>query len=634
MNRPFSTSFIVVILLSIHFVLALNSIRHKSNTFDELVHLTAGYTYWKFNDYRFNPENGNFPQRWAAVPLLLTDLKFPEADSNVWDVAHEFFFNSGNDGNAMLFRGRMMIASLSLLLGLGTYLWSCRIFGRFGGLISLALYCFSPSILAHGRLTTSDLAVSMFFILSVWSIWIVLHRINFWTVSGCCMAVSGLLLSKMSGVLIVPISIYLVFVKLLWGKHIPITFGGHCKIVSRYRQIAVVILVASIIVLICVSFLWGAYGFRFVASKNLQNEQNLTYCDWAEHLERIGWLKNPVLFLRDNQVLPEAYLYGLTSVISFSHSRYAFLLGQHSGSGWWYFFPLCFAVKTPLTTFLIIILAIWEIKRAKDRSLLYPLSPLICFFAVYLLVAMSSNINIGHRHILPVYPVLFIFAGATGRWYFYYKKKFKIFSLLIVPLLILETQWIHPHYLAFFNTAAGGPQNGYRLLVDSSLDWGQDLIGLKYWIEERKKAGDNDVPFQLAYFGTASPVYHEVPARIIPLRPLWWSKDVKKWADILRPGYYCVSATELQQVYGIHGQWDQNFEDAYQIALKNLVDEQKFITQNDPKIDWNFNQLQFARLSHYLKRREPDENIGYSILIYKVSADELKTALYGSIDDL
>ena len=145
----------VVLLLACHFALGLSAASRKSVTFDEITHLSSGYIYWAANDYRMDPESGNWPQRWAALPLWLKGYHFPSLDDpswrtdSQWNIADRFFHNSDNNADTMLLQGRAMIGLLSVALGLLVYLWSRQLFGPIGGLISLTLYAFSPTMLSH-----------------------------------------------------------------------------------------------------------------------------------------------------------------------------------------------------------------------------------------------------------------------------------------------------------------------------------------------------------------------------------------------------------------------------------------------------------------------------------------------------
>src|SRR5262249_38061037 len=142
---------LVFLLLAGYWLMATSAARQKCAAFDEPLHLTAGYSYWTTGDYRLHPENGMLPQRWAALPLLFTNVRFPSLDQPSWwnpkttSLSHQFFYELGNDPDRMLRLGRAMIALLGAALGLVVYLWSRQLFGAKGALISLALFTFSPT---------------------------------------------------------------------------------------------------------------------------------------------------------------------------------------------------------------------------------------------------------------------------------------------------------------------------------------------------------------------------------------------------------------------------------------------------------------------------------------------------------
>ena len=112
----------VVAAVLTYFVMAIHGTAHKSGTFDEFPHVTAGYSYWAFNDYRLQPENGNWPQRLVALPLVLSGAAFPSLDqsawrkSDMWRLSDQFFFR-GSDADGMLRSARMMAALVGALLG-------------------------------------------------------------------------------------------------------------------------------------------------------------------------------------------------------------------------------------------------------------------------------------------------------------------------------------------------------------------------------------------------------------------------------------------------------------------------------------------------------------------------------------
>src|ERR1700730_5271335 len=172
----------VAALLGLYYVMAVSAVSQKSMTFDEMAHLTAGYTYRAFNDYRLHPENGNWPQRLGALPAVLGKSSFPRLDqpswttSNVYAMGDQFLYSSGNDAGVTLGRGRAVMALLGVALGALVYAWARRLVSPAGAWVTLVLFVFSPTLLAHGPLVTSDMAAALFFTAAAAAMWMALHR--------------------------------------------------------------------------------------------------------------------------------------------------------------------------------------------------------------------------------------------------------------------------------------------------------------------------------------------------------------------------------------------------------------------------------------------------------------------------
>jgi len=646
---------LVTALLLIHFTLAVSSVRHKSNTFDEYIHLTAGYSYWAENDYRLQPENGNFPQRWAALPLLFSNLAFPGSDThlwktpNVWEIGYQFFYALGNNPDTMLLQGRTMICLLSVALAPVVFFWSRTAFGKIGGYLSLGLYVLSPNIIAHSRLTTSDMASALFFILSLKLLWDLLHKVAWQRIVFSGMAVAGLLLSKMSGVLIVPMLPLLIAFRLLGNKPLVVIRGPEKVYHGRLQIFAVITTTLVVVAVISTIVVWGAYGFRFKASVQPTDDPVLSFPRWSTEIEKAGRPGQVIEIFRDNKVLPEAYLYGLAFVISHAKKRAAFLAGDSSLTGWWYFFIYSYFIKTPLASILLLCLGLLALVWRKDGDIWYRLVPLVVLVIVYGTVALNSSINIGHRHILVIYPTLFIVSGGLSLWLLRYRTLCKPILLAAFSVYVFEGSVIWPDYLAYFNAAVGGPQQGYRYLVDSSLDWGQDLPALSRWLQENQPKDDRrQVPVYLNYFGSASPKHYNIDARMVVFRRFPWHREPHTEATEFSPGIYCISATSLQQVYGRYGgDWTTENEDLYWRLLEVNAE---YKAGRETPATWDalkekyggfaaisrlilaFRELQFARLCHHLKQRQPDDHVGHSILIYVVGPRELQTALHKPMD--
>jgi hypothetical protein len=679
----------VVVLLLCHVVLGTSAAGRKSLTFDEGVHLTGGFSYWAGNDYRLHPENGNWSQRWAALPLSLGGFRFPPFQglawqtSNLWEMSDRFLFESDNDLDAMLWRGRSMMAVASVVLAFMVYLWSRRLFGAYGGLISLTLYAFSPTMLANGFLTTSDLFVTLFFTAAVAALWGLLHCVSPLTLSVTCIAMAGVLLSKFSGVLIAPIAGVLVGIRLSNPEPLRLKLGRTREVDGLGRQLAVFATVTLIEVLGVALVIWASYGFRYSAfSSAASDEETQFQVPW--HSVDDGLPRHfaaTIQFARDHHLLPEAYLYGFGFMI-FGGARIGFLNGQCSQAGWLSYFPACLALKTPLALFLLLGLAVWAlrvyrmrdpqgrvVRSGSERTRLDALTPLLVLLGVYWMFALSSSLNIGHRHILPTYPPLFILAGAAALWFqtppghvdknrgrskpernpapqaaTIRPQVVSTVRAIIVGALaitVLETIWFWPHYLAYFNLLSGRPTHAYRRLVDSSLDWGQDLKELKRWLDDHPNDARDPRRVYLAYFGMARPEYYGIEAQILPgFRPRWYPHIPQP----LTGGLYCVSATMVQPVYmAFPGRWNAAYETAYQ-QLRGEIEEasrggadmatfQRAAPHMKPDdLQTAFRQyedLRFGRLASFLRLREPDAEVGYSILIYRLTDDDVRRALAG-----
>ena len=290
----------------------------------------------------------------------------------------------------------------------------------------------------------------------------------------------------------------------------------------------------------------------------------------------------------ETRALPEGYRCGVELLLGNDDEVPSFMNGRWTIGGRALFFPYAMWVKTQPVLVLLLALSAarwWYSRRILSRSsfssavqtrpvpaALYALTPYLALAACYVAIAMTEDLNIGHRHILPIYPCLYVLAGATGiawrrniRW-----MKISVGASFI--WLVGESMAMRPHYLAYFGPQAGGPDNGFRHLVDSSLDWGMNLPGLRRWLDEHDP--DHSKPLFLAYFGTDSPRYHGIESRRLP--GFFDRRKVEPYA--LTAGYYAISATLFQGVYTMaFGPWSKAYENRYQLALQNMrVLEQTF----------------------------------------------------------
>ena len=783
------------VVLAGFWVLLLASLWHKGPTFDEPGGATAGYTYWRFHDYRLDPENGNLPQRLMAAPLLIGHYQFPPLDgsewqnSEVWRLGYRWFFQVGNDVAGMLIRGRAASGLLAVALGALVWGWSRRLFGPPGGMLSLLLFVLNPTVLANGALMTTDAAAALFFLAALAALWAMLQRLTAVRVLLSAFVMGGLFVSKMSAPLIGPMALVLVAARWLVGGPLPVAVGPwRGEVVRRSRQALVFAAAGVVHVVVVTTVIWSCYGFRYTAMANAREGRDHLGVRWElllgkpdpltllgelglsadqeavvkevsrtfayqlglwtpERLEVLGIIREKVLtpaqsqmldekmaappptraarfveFLRRHRALPEAYLYGQCYVLTFQNLRNAFLNGEVSVNGWRSFFPYTFLVKTPLPAFGVILLALaavavrWRQPAAVpagargtgDRSPGYHTLPLWTLLGCYWPVAIFGHLNIGHRHILPTYAPLFILCGAAAHWLrtgwgagradqvAAGPRGWRAARLILGGLVVASAAEVagqFPNYLAYFNPIAGGPAHGYRHLVDSSLDWGQDLPDVQRYLERRKPAG----PLYLAYFGVGSPNYYLKPAdhvRYLYSNPghdvapallvleLAADKAGAAVAELLRQlpdhemisrvptdgnqvqvvllkraaalrltgGTYFISASMLQPVAyvlnGPVGPWNERYESIYQelgrrvhpLLTEDPADRAAALRQHEPS-EWLmtlnlFEMYRFARLTADLRKREPDDHIDHTILVYRLSDADLARALEGPPPEL
>ncbi|MEI6862450.1 MAG: hypothetical protein WCL04_09395, partial [Verrucomicrobiota bacterium] len=641
-------------------------------TADEVSHLAAGHDYWANAAYNLQPENGNFPQRWAALPLAALTHNFPSPEDpamkggDVWRAGFDYFYRLGNAPDALLAAGRAMIALLGCAVAAAIFFWSRSLFGEAGGFVSLLLAVFCPVMLAHAGLATSDMAATLGFIVALLAWWRLLHCVSAGRVLAAGGALGLLAVAKFSCVLFAPMAALLLGARLLRRVPLPVAFGGWRVRLRGARQAAALAGGGLVAVALAVAVIWASYGFRYAAlppgmpggflqewDRVLMTTPSALQVDMADRLppqETVqmvpGAVQKFVAFARDHRLLPEAWLYGLAFVERSSRFRMAYFAGEYRLTGWWEFFPAAFLLKTTLPALGLLLLAafvpLWG-PHAPCGRLAWRLLPLLVLLGVYWTFALTSHLNIGHRHLLPTYPALYILLGITG-WAAMRAPRGRRALGAAVALALGwhagESLRARPGYLASFNELAGAPENTHRLFVDSTLDWGQDLPGLKAWLDIHARG---EKVF-ISYFGSGDPEFEGIHATRVAdnhfdLRP-------HPTVPLMTGGVWCLSATMLHRSYSnVRGPWSQAYENEYERLtgwLHHLVQQPKgeppTATDGTPLTTkqisdnlFDLEQLRFARLCHFLQLRQPDADIGHTILIYRLSDAEVSLALFADL---
>jgi 4-amino-4-deoxy-L-arabinose transferase-like glycosyltransferase len=636
-------------LLATCAILAVSSLVGDSVTFDETSHLTAGLSYLKHHDYRFAPDHPPLAKLWCAWPLLLVDHNWPGPEAPGWVGGLMYVFGREwlfrlNDGDRLVLIARCMMVILLLATCLSVYGLARAMCGPAAALVALVLATFSPTLLAHGRLVTTDLPLALCAVLSLIAFGRLMQRVTWRRFLATGAAFSALTLVKFSWPTILAGPLVMALWALLGGPGPEFalwkTAGPPHRRqpkMRRWRRLLLLLALGCGLVLFVWAAVWTCYGWRYAmcageaearqgrwaggysVKPELRQQFDATWEDELRFREEDGSVarlrKSLLRTLRDNRLLPEAYLYGFMWAMRTTQSRGAYLMGDYYSEGRISYFPIAFAIKTPVATMLLILagaVALCARKTVRHSPLL--LAGLLAVVVSYAAGAIFSRINIGHRHLLPLYPLLFCVAGASAAWWRYRAGKLLLGGLL--AWLVGANFYIYPHYLPYFNELIGGPRNGHRYLADSNIDWGQDLKRLARYL--RQHANE---PVQLAYFGSADPAYYGIDCGELP--SLWGFGTMRE----LTAGLYVASVTQLLGVYEGMIQnrfWNdpQNLAEyrrLAELAARPPPAQSPELQARYKKAVELYEKLRRCRLLNRLQARQSDDRVGYSLFVYRLS---------------
>ena len=511
-----------VALLAILILQLVLSIRRETQTWDEACHIFAGYSYWTRGDFAMNPEHPPLVKLLATLPLLALPLHVPphpKVFSKEEDFTSATQFVYSNDAEKIVFRSRLAASLLSLLLAILLFAAAREMFGLGPAFIALALFVFEPTILAHGALVTTDLGLSCLLFAAVYAFYRYLNR-----PSPVRLVITGLaaglaLAAKHSGILVFPILLVLAVFELFKRKQGIFDAPGRSRrpmLQQATRLTVVLVAIAAIGILV----LWASYGFHSQPRPGFDAQQQV-----AQYVAR---LKHPTqaklisAFARW-RLLPSPYLYGLADVgITAEFSR-TYVLGTIYPHGKWFYFPVAFVIKSSLALLLLLCAVPIVVARnriSRMRELVYMGAPALFYF----LVAMTSGMNIGIRHILPVYPFLMVLAGWAA-WMLIDSRR--SLGCIVIALLVFNagsSLRAFPVYLAYSNELWGGTSHTYRYLSDSNADWGQQLKATKKYLDSRHV--DH---CWFAYFAdvVADPKYYGIPCKpLTTIASVWLQPSI------------------------------------------------------------------------------------------------------------
>jgi hypothetical protein len=515
-----------MVLLAVMAVLQITTALRECQSYDEHIHLAAGYAVWKASAYWLDMEHPALARLIAAAPLLALNPTLP-TESRAWkemrqhEFGVEFLYHNRYSPDRILFLGRLPMMALALLFGALVAWWVRRYFGVAAALSTTVLYCLDPNFIAHSRYVTTDVPLATLFFLACMAAVRYLEDPR-WRHLVLASVLLGLALAtKYSAFVLLPIFALLYGIR--WWQR-PRDFPA--------RRLPLVCAALMGIALVVILMVYWPDTLRCIRGGAQ------SFAKWGDHETAVGrtlgwmgkWLYLPT----------HTYPFGLQLVAD--HNRVGhgnYLLGETSRLGWWYYFPVAFLVKSTLAMLIALAVALLVglcgLRPGKFREMQPVWCGLILPPLVFFAASMTSAINIGVRHILPVYPFICVLAGVALT-----RVPWRLGPYLLTGVLALqavECAAIYPDYLAFFNVVAGGASNGPRYLVDSNIDWGQDLKKLARWLEAR---GTHRV--YLRYFGGDQPAYERLDCLPVPVTA---DQAGREAVD----GFVAVSVTFLQGAY-------------------------------------------------------------------------------------
>ncbi|MGA9568122.1 MAG: glycosyltransferase family 39 protein [Candidatus Korobacteraceae bacterium] len=503
------SSLLVILLIQ----LAL-TIRTESITWDEDDHLYAGYMSLKTGDFGLNPEHPPMVKMLAALPILDMPLRLPALQNR--EFKHEAFlggkeFLFKNDADTMLFRARMAAASLTVLLALLVFLAGQEMFGTAAGFVALILLVFDPNQIAHGAFVTTDTGLTCFLFATVYCFYRFVKAPSIGRLLLVGLAGGLALASKHTGILIFPILLLLAICEWFSGRTVRPDANG-----PKRLGLAQYVLSLAVITVVSVTVLWAFYGFRY-AARPAGLQLNPSSAEYIGNLSRPREAKLLATVARYH-LLPESYIYGLADVRVMDDFYSSFLLGKTYPHGVWFYFPAVIVIKSTLSFLALLAIAIGAIatrKLTRWREILFLAIPP----AVYLAVAMSSHMNIGVRHILPIYCFLGVLIGGAAVALVNRQRRWVYVFAALMLLQVATSLRAFPTYISYVNEAWGGQKNAWWLLSDSNADWAQQLMATKQYLDAR---GVKDCWFVYFGEGVIDTSYYGIPCKALPTPDAQW----------------------------------------------------------------------------------------------------------------
>jgi len=511
-------------------LLAVQSYCNAPNL-DESAHLPAGYSHWEFGNFTLYRVNPPLIRMWAAVPLLIdrpqtdwtnfSDTPFSRAEFSVGRV-----FNDANGLQAFWYfsLARWTLIPVSLLGAWVCYRWSSELFDYNTGIVAVTLWCFCPNLLTWGASITPDMGSAAFGVLASWRFWRWLKQPS-WknaAIAGFTLGIAEL--TKTTWIILFGLWPMLWCVWRFTPKPSETAF-------PPFRQLCLIPCLA--LYLINLGYGFEKTGlplkdFTFI-SETLGGEG--AHDDGGNRFKD-SWVGNiPV-------PVPANYLRGIdVQKYDFERGKWSYLRGEQKQGGWWYYYLYAFVVKTPVGFLMLVGVSagLFVTGRRYRASWRDELLLVIPGLAILVLVSSQTGFNRYLRYILPAFPFVYIFASRAAIVFQQNKRLLSTTLAVLVSAGVASSLSVFPYSMSYFNYAVGGPMGGKYHLLDANIDWGQDLLRVKEWVDNHPDAK----PLHTGLFSFVPLKAAGIESKPIP-RP-----DNSGRLPALDPGWYVISVNEL-----------------------------------------------------------------------------------------
>src|SRR3989344_2682693 len=543
-------------------MIAVFSVWRDSPIVDEIPHIGAGYGYIFEQSYQFNPEHPPLAKDLAGIGLKLAGLDQTAAHNafvsrsagvnDQWNFGRQLLYGIGNDAVRLIRAAKLSVMFLFIISAALIFIWTRKLYGGKAALISVYLFSFSPTVIAHTRFVTTDIAALFGVLLA--SYFFLKYRTQpsrkyFWF---SVIALGIAFLCKFSTFLLVP---FFLLLAMLWP------FARRRPIWPYLGRTVLIIALAFIVVV-------GPYYQLHLINYPAAKQKTDTAFLLASYGNKD--LSGPVIAAAGVPVLrPFAeYALGLLMVNQrIEGGNRIYFLGKVVNKGGPWYFPIVYTLKEPIPFFILLLMAIMSGLALLIRGRLgsfrhaiathFPQTAMFLWLLIYWMLSISSTVNIGIRHMIPVYGFTAILVAGqiigliersklknqndNSKFKMFGIQKFYILIFALLTWYAVEFASIYPYYLTYFNQFAGGVSGGREYVTDSNLDWGQDLWRLADWVKE-----NNIKKISLDYFGWADQRYYIGPAFNWMVGGQYTSKG-SFLRDNPQGGYIAVSETFYQQ---------------------------------------------------------------------------------------